>query len=374
MGLFSAVGGLMMNLYVLGTCLFQRIQPINHVTGDPIPGRERGYGFLSRETDYGLQPDYRQCSWYTEQEYSDYFDGWMHSGRIFAFISAILATVCFLVMFLTCCMAFSPSMFERWLFWMYIVAAITIALAFLIFGSEHCSENQCKVADGSGWAISAFMFHLVAANTVKSFAGASAPSSRNNSGDDDDVDEELDDLYYEDEDEKYPPHRPEGPRGVIQKKNGEREFDNGEDYYDDLGRMVDPYNEHGNYRDGSGSDDEDLSDLDSDDLGSDEDGDELSDYDDEEVAYRNGQGDLLDDQDHDNGNLGVGYEQEQQDRQYDEYGNTLPAHSEQQFDDYGNQDQNQGYEQDANASTDPYNPQNPQHSHDGQDNEGPTFA
>jgi len=285
-----------MNLYVLGTCLFQRIQPINHVTGDPIPGRERGYGFLSRETDYGLQPDYRQCSWYTDQEYNEYFDGWMHSGRIFAFISAILATVCFLVMFLTCCMAFSPSMFERWLFWMYIVAAITIALSFLIFGNEHCSENKCKVANGTGWAISAFMFHLVAANTVKSFAGASAPNNRNRDADDDDVDEELDDLYYEDEDEKYPPHRPEGPRGVIQKKNGEKEFDNGEDYYDDLGRTVDPYNENGNYKDGdSESDDEDFSDLDSEELGDD---DDLSDYDDEEAAYKNTQGDLLNDHGH----------------------------------------------------------------------------
>lgn len=214
-----------MNLYVLGTCIFQRIQLINPVTGDIIPGSERGYGFFSREADYGIKPDYFQCTWYTNEEYDQIFDGWMHTGRFFALLSAVLATLCFLILFLTCCVAFSPNMFERWLFWMYIAAAITVALAFFIFGNELCDENKCKVADGCGYAISAFMFHLVSANTVKSFAGAAPPDNNKKNEDDegdDDVDDDLDDLYYETEEDKYPPPHPDGPRGVIINKNGQK--------------------------------------------------------------------------------------------------------------------------------------------------------
>jgi hypothetical protein len=288
MGIMSAVGGLMMNLYVIGTCLFQRIQQINHVTGDIIPGSQRGYGFLSRETDYGLESDYRQCTWYTQDEYNDIYDGWMKSGRFFAFLSAILATVCFIVMMMTCCFAFSRSMFEKWLFWMYIAAAILVALSFFIFGNEYCQENDCKVADGCGWAISAFMFHLLAANTVKSFPIANPPKQkrpwnrRNRNADpghDDDDDDDDDDLYYETEEDKYPPKRPEGPRGVKIDKDGVRTFDDGEDYFNDMGEMIDPYDPEGlNKKKSRRTDDEDYDD---------EDLDDLSDHDLEEYASDN---------------------------------------------------------------------------------------
>jgi len=342
----------MTNCYVLGGCIFQRVQEVNTVTGDPIPGQERGYGFLSREADYGVPPDYGRCTWYTSAEYDSYFDGWMKTGRFFAFVSGILACACFLVLLCTCCCAFSPSMFERWLFWMYIGAAITVALSMFIFGSENCKANECTVADGCGHAITAFMFHLISANTVKSFNPPSAPPSRNNEGDD--VDEELDDLYYEDDDDKYPAPRPDGPRGVTLMENGERVYDDGEDYYDDMGRMIDPNDDKGAYqqtKQADVEDDDDLGSLNSADLDDISDGD-LSEYesdkeaDDDDkdgkakakkVEYDEFGNPVFDpDAADEHGNLGVGYENADQEPQYDEFGNPIEPQPQQQYDEFGN--------------------------------------
>lgn len=347
-----------MNLYVVGTCLFQRIQLINLVTGDIIPGSQRGYGFLSRETDYGVESDYRQCTWYPQDEYNDIFDGWMKTGRFFAFLSAMLATVCFIVMMMTCCVAFSRSMFEKWLFWMYIAAAILVAFSFFIFGSEFCQENDCKVADGCGWAISAFMFHLLAANTVKSFPLANPPKqkrprnrrNRNNAHNDEDEDDDYDELYYETEEDKYPPKRPEGPRGVKIDKDGVRTFDDGEDYYNDMGEMIDPYDPDGANKKKSrqtGDDDdeydEDLDDVSDHDLeeyasdNEDEDDDDDVDFNDEDRTRKsnkapkydaNGNPIYDDDEDEDMYNVDVDDEtqatrQTAQQQQYDMYGNPI---------------------------------------------------
>jgi hypothetical protein len=116
MGILLAQGGLMMNLYVLGTCVFQRIKIINPVTGEPIPGSERGYGFSARETDYGLESDYRTCTYYPDDELDEIFDGWMKFGKFFSFVSAILAAICFIILISICCIAYSKVMFERCFF------------------------------------------------------------------------------------------------------------------------------------------------------------------------------------------------------------------------------------------------------------------
>lgn len=348
MGIMVAIFGLMMNLYVIGSCMFQRIKKINTITGDPIPGSERGFGFLGRETDYGITPDYRQCSWYTAEEYDILFDGWMHTGRIFAFLSAIIATIGFVVLFLTCCMAFSPSMFEKWLFWMYIVAAITVAFSFFIFGSEYCADNDCKVADGCGWAISAFMFHLVAANTVKSFAAPNAPASKrspkkaaNNDDDEydddeDDDNEDLDDLHYENESDKYPAPHPDGPRGVVADKDGIKEYDDGEDYYNEMGRLISG-DEQGDYKRTrkADNDDEDLDDISDHDLenyASDDEDDENGKATKKKQYDQNGNPIFDPDAIDQTGNLGVGYQGDDGTSReaYDEHGNRL-----RRFDDNG---------------------------------------
>jgi hypothetical protein len=355
MAILSAIGGLMMNLYVIGSCFFMRVTQVNPVNGDPVPGSERGYGFLSREVDYGIMPDYKECVYYPRAEYDLIFDGWMHTGRMFAFLSAILAAVCFMVLFCTCCCAFSPSMFERWLFWMYITAAIFIALSMFAYGCEWCSESICKVADGTGWAISAFMFHLVSANTVKSFAAAGAPRNPDDDGDDANEDD-LDDLYYEREEDKYPPPRPGGPRGIVTRKNGKREFDSGEDYYDDMGRMYNPYgdgDDRGGYQrarkfDTIASEDineaelDDISDHDLDQYASDSDDDEDNDKKAKAPKFDEYGNRIYDPKVAQQGNLGVGYEEEHV--QFDEFGNPLgpqydefgnPLGSNQQYEDYG---------------------------------------
>jgi hypothetical protein len=376
MGIFTAIGGLMMNLYVLGTCLFQRITPLHPVTGEPMKGEERGYGFLSRETDYGLTPDYRQCSWYTRAEYDELFDGWMHFGRIFAFASAILASICFVVMFLTCCVAFSPSMFEKWLFWMYVSAALTVAFSFLIFGSEYCADNKCKVADGCGWAISAFMFHLLAANTVKSVAAPSAPPPKRNTNSDDGDDDEdeiddLDDLYYDNEENKYPPPHPDGPRGVVVDKNGIKEYDDGEDYYNEMGRLI-PDDERGDYQrarkaDNEDDDLDDISDHDLDEYASDNEEDELDENGNKRSKSKpqyDEYGNPIYDPDtiDQTGNLGVGYDDNDSraHTEYDEHGNRVqrydahgnPIYYDDEVDEFGNPIPSRGVDEYGNSKPD----------------------
>ena len=212
----------MMNYLVLKSCYMQRIKLINPVTGETIPGSERGFGFFARETDYGLESDYADCSHYLPEEIDVVFDSWMNAGKFFAFVSMIIGGLGFLILFSTCFCAYTQNMFERWLMWSFILASCASGLMFLVFGSEHCQENKCKVAAGSGYAISTWMFWVSTANTVKSMTGAPPKKDkpkkkrrnrRGNSDDGDEEDDEFDDLYYE-EGHKYPlpESTPEGRR------------------------------------------------------------------------------------------------------------------------------------------------------------------
>lgn len=207
-----------MNMYVLMSCFMQRIKIINPVTGDTIPGSERGYGFFARETDAGLESDYQQCSYYAAEETDSVFDAWVRSARFFTFVSEFLGILCFLILLNTCWCAFSEETFSRWLFWFYLLAAGAISLSFLVFGSEFCGDNRCKVAAGSGYAITTLMFWLSSCNTVKSIGGAMPKppkdpnrpkrrrpwSRRKKSDDDEDIEQDMADLYYENEEDKYP--------------------------------------------------------------------------------------------------------------------------------------------------------------------------
>lgn len=215
MGIILAVSGLVMNYYVLTSCFFQRIAEINPLNGEVIPGNERGYGFMAREADYGTKADYQQCVYYPEEEYDGLAEnGFLPAGKFFAFFSAALGLVGLCVLLLTCCMAFSPVMFERWLLWGYLVAAVSMAFSMLIFGTEFCGDNQCKIGQGGGYAISNFLFWCVMANTVKSMGEAPPPRGpRGSGGDDEDFeddenydsdDETGQDMFYETQEAMYP--------------------------------------------------------------------------------------------------------------------------------------------------------------------------
>lgn len=111
-----------------------------------------------------------------------------------AYMSGILGFVCLCVHILSCCIAFSPTMWERWLLWFYLFAAIFIAFSFLAFGNEFaCDENDCKVAQGGGWSISTFLFWLCCANTVKSMPHATPHEDYYDSDD-----EDGDSQWYDD--------------------------------------------------------------------------------------------------------------------------------------------------------------------------------
>jgi hypothetical protein len=231
-----------MNYYVLHSCFMQRIELINPVTGDTIPGSERGYGFFAMETGYGVKSDFAHCSRYTSEEYDSIFDGWMQSARFFAFVSMFLGGIAFLVLFSSCMCAFSANMFERWLFLGLILAGCATGLMFLVFGSEHCKENHCKVGAGSVYAIKALSCWLLTAITVKCMGRAMLKNQSNNrrrngNNEDDDVD----DLDLEDADSQMfplPETTPEGRKRYADaeeyasatEKAFDSRFGNGEDY------------------------------------------------------------------------------------------------------------------------------------------------
>jgi hypothetical protein len=219
MGQILALSGLMITYQVVTGCFFQRIALLNPLNGEPIAGSERGYGFLSREQDFGIQPDYAQCVYYPDEEYADLFaDGWMPMAKLFVMASGLLAVIGCLVLILACCLAFSSVMFERWLLWGYLLAACFMALSMLIFGSQFCADNQCKIGETGGYAISNFLFCCVMANTVKSM-GEAMPDSRGgtddkydydddvNGEDPDDDDETGQDMYFETQAQMYPKRR-----------------------------------------------------------------------------------------------------------------------------------------------------------------------
>lgn len=292
MGIILAVSGLVMNYYVLTSCFFQRITEVNPLNGEAIAGSERGYGFLAREADFGVQPDYQQCIYYPDEEYNELFhDGYMPAGKFFAIFSAALGSVGLCVLLLTCCLAFSPVMFERWLLWGYLLAACSMAFSMFIFGSQFCADNKCKIGQGGGYAISNFLFWCVMANTVKSMGEAPPPRGPRGSGGDDqnfeddenyDLDDETgQDMFYETQEAMYPRRA----RPVYQYNAGGYDVPGDESDGEDA--------EKGRYGDGNDEDaDEEDYDLPSDDnnysIDDDDDDDDYLGGNDPRVGYDDG--------------------------------------------------------------------------------------
>jgi hypothetical protein len=160
-----------------------------------------------------------------------------------------------------------------------------MALTMLIFGSEFCAENQCKIGEGGGYAISNFLFWCVMANTVKSM-GEALPNSRGQNQDDDydyDHGEEVDpddetgqDMYFETAEAKYAKRPKPAPVYYDDENNNvsDDDDDDDDDEEDDDEEEVAPYNDdEENYRAQPAARDENYSiDDDDDDGGHDEHG------------------------------------------------------------------------------------------------------
>lgn len=201
MGQILALTGMYMIYQVLTACFFQRITLVNPLNGEPIAGSERGYGFLSREADFGTQPDYQQCIYYPEDEYAELFtDGWMPAAKLFVMMSGVLGGIGALVLVLACWLAYTSIMFERWLLWGYLLAAAFMALSMLIFGSQFCADNECEIGQTGGVAISSFLFWCVMANTVKSMGEVLPPKKNRGAQEDDDSYAYADNLSMQDDD------------------------------------------------------------------------------------------------------------------------------------------------------------------------------
>ena len=197
MALFSAYMSLYMNFTVVMSCFYQQITEVNPVTGELIMSSRTGYGMLARQISYGETADYQQCLYYPEDERQVLEDTWMKGSTYAAYACAVLQVIGCAVLSFTCCCAFSKVTFERWLMWVYIYASCFMALTFLMFGAHFCKENDCDVANGSGLAISSWMFLVCCANMVKNM-GQPPPSDMV------DPDDDEDNLWYDDDADKFP--------------------------------------------------------------------------------------------------------------------------------------------------------------------------
>jgi hypothetical protein len=188
-----SVGGLVMLGMLFVNCDVQRIKLVDPATGQPsATAQQYGYGFISREPQSGEVGTLMGCLPYPDAEKTKLFDVWFQMGRFMVYLSAIFGCIGLIVLSAAICIAWSVNTFQHWLLWNYIFAAIVTGLAFLIFGSNFCSANECKLGKGGVSVISIFFFWLVAANTVKSM-----PEAEPDEGEDDD------DLYYETVDDMY---------------------------------------------------------------------------------------------------------------------------------------------------------------------------
>ena len=197
MALFCAYMSLYMNFTVVMSCFYQQITELNPVTGEKIMSSRIGYGMLARQISYGETADYQQCLYYPEDEYVVLEDTWMKGSTYSAYACAVLQVIGCVVLSFTCCCAFSKVTFERWLMWVYIYASCFMAMTFLMFGAHFCKENDCDVANGSGLAISAWMFLVSVANMVKNM-GQPPPADMV------DPDDDEDNLWYDDDAERFP--------------------------------------------------------------------------------------------------------------------------------------------------------------------------
>jgi len=227
MALFSAYMSLYMNFTVVMSCFYQQITELNPVTGELIMTSRTGYGMLARQISYGETADYQQCLYYPEDEQSVLEDTWMKGSTYSAYACAVLQVIGCVVLSFTCCCAFSKVTFERWLMWVYIYASCFMALTFLMFGAHFCKENDCDMANGSGLAISAWMFLVCCANMVKNM-GQPPPADMV------DPDDDEDNLWYDDDADRFPRrYADEDDEYAYEEEEEEDSFGGDEFAYDD---------------------------------------------------------------------------------------------------------------------------------------------
>jgi hypothetical protein len=244
MGILIAGGGVMTAVMVVISCELEWIVIFDENGERADDAKTYGYGFLAREIIPGEQASFQNCIMYTDEEMPIVFDGWIYSGRFVTFISGFMGLVGLCIMIASACVAFSPNMFEHWLFWNFIIASFFAAFGFLLFGSQFCSDNGCRLGPGGLQILSLWFMWLTAANTVKSVPRPKPPASAD--------EPDGDDLWYENEDDKYDDTPKKPPRYADD--DGGSDYDEEPPYgyedaygnppgtqYDDYGNPLDSY-------------------------------------------------------------------------------------------------------------------------------------
>jgi len=248
---FFAIGAWVTSMMALTSCFYVSVRPIP-AEGEPELPKE-GFGWISRQVEVMEPPAYgKQCTWYTAEERSLYFDSMWNAGFAMAVITVLLGVVVMSTVLCTCCVAFQLPTFDG-LFWTCAICFVAQALTFLSWGSELCDEMECTWSSGTGMNLTAAMMWVWAANMIKSFPEALPPRVRGNRRMGDYADEDDDgagDVYLSNR--KMAPH--EMDDDGVYREDDYGDWDNGRDhgdgYYDEDGNWVASDYSDNNYDDG----------------------------------------------------------------------------------------------------------------------------
>jgi hypothetical protein len=117
------------------------------------------------------------CQLWSNEMVDSFLDSTWRAARAMAIVSNATSSIVVLVSILLSCMSVSQTVI-RWLIFLSIVTGVAEAFTFLIFASEICRNNPCRMSIAAEMAISASVFAFV---TAVAFIKVHANSSHANS-------------------------------------------------------------------------------------------------------------------------------------------------------------------------------------------------